>query len=79
MPTYVYEVLDAGGRPVTPRETFELSQSIKDQPLTRHPQTGMPVRRVIQGFSILGSGSGAPEPGAGRGGGPCGPSCGCHH
>lgn len=45
MPTYVYEVIlpnDEGG------EQFEVVQSMSDTALTEHPETGEPVRRVIQ-------------------------------
>ena len=45
MPTYVYEVIlddDSGG------EQFEVVQPMSDPPLTEHPETGQPVRRVIQ-------------------------------
>lgn len=45
MPTYVYEILDRKGRPTG--KTFELTQSIKDDPITTHPETGAPVRRAI--------------------------------
>ncbi len=45
MPTYVYEILDAKGK--TTGKTFEFMQSIKDEALTRHPETGQPVRRAI--------------------------------
>lgn len=45
MPTYVYEVLQADG---SPGPSFEWTQSMKEPPLTRHPETGQPVRRVIQ-------------------------------
>lgn len=44
MPLYVYEVVlpdDTGG------DTFEMIQSMKDEPLTVHPETGEPVRRVF--------------------------------
>lgn len=46
MPTYVYGVIlseddDSVG------ETFEVEQSIKDPPLTHHPVTDQPVRRLI--------------------------------
>ena len=44
MPIYVYEVVladDSGG------EQFEWLQSMKAEPLTTHPETGEPVRRVI--------------------------------
>ena len=45
MPTYVYQVIREDGEP---GEQFELVQSIKDPPLTKHPETGEPVERVIQ-------------------------------
>lgn len=45
MPIYVYEVVCEDG---TGGETFELVQSISAAPLTTHPETGEPVRRVIQ-------------------------------
>jgi predicted nucleic acid-binding Zn ribbon protein len=45
MPTYVYEILDRRGKPTG--ETFEHVQSIKDAALTKHPETGQPVRRAI--------------------------------
>lgn len=46
MPTYIYGVIlpdddEAVG------ETFEIEQGIKDPPLTHHPVTGEPVRRVL--------------------------------
>lgn len=40
MPVYVYELLDTGDR-------FEIVQSMKDPALTRHPETGDPIRRII--------------------------------
>jgi predicted nucleic acid-binding Zn ribbon protein len=45
LPTYVYEVLDKKGEPTG--ESFEIVQSIKDEPLTKEPETGRPVRRAI--------------------------------
>lgn len=45
MPKYVYEVIlenDEGG------EQFEVVQPMSDDALTEHPETGQPVRRVIQ-------------------------------
>ena len=45
MPLYVYEVIEDDGEP---GERFELIQRITDPPLTKHPGTGKPVRRVIQ-------------------------------
>ncbi|MCC6284694.1 MAG: FmdB family transcriptional regulator [Phycisphaerales bacterium] len=44
MPTYVYEVLTPAGEG-TGRH-FECVQSMSDKALTKHPQTGEPVRRV---------------------------------
>lgn len=52
MPTYVYEVITGGEEP---GETFEVLQRISDPPLTVHPETGAPVRRVIQPVFIGGS------------------------
>jgi hypothetical protein len=40
MPIYVYETLATG-------EIFELHQSMRDAPLSAHPETGEAVRRVI--------------------------------
>lgn len=40
MPIYVYQTLETG-------ERFELHQSMRDDPITAHPETGEPVRRVI--------------------------------
>lgn len=45
MPTYVYEVVRDDGQP---GERFEMVQRMSDPPLTVHPETGQPVRRVIQ-------------------------------
>lgn len=53
MPTYVYEILDTKGQPTG--ETFELMQSIKSDALTKHPETGQPMRRAIV-TPVLGTG-----------------------
>ncbi|WP_437186441.1 FmdB family zinc ribbon protein [Planctomicrobium sp. SH668] len=52
MPTYVYEVISEDG---SGGETFEIIQGMKDSPLTEHPETGVPVRRIIQAPFIGGS------------------------
>lgn len=52
MPTYVYEILDRKGEPTG--RTFEISQSIKDEALAKHPETGEPVRRAILAPNIGG-------------------------
>jgi hypothetical protein len=44
MPQYVYEVVTEDGQP---GERFEVFQKMTDPPLTQHPETGQPVRRVI--------------------------------
>jgi len=46
MPTYVYGVILSEDDD-TVGETFEVEQSIKDAPLTHHPVTGQPIRRVM--------------------------------
>jgi len=69
MTTYVYETIPrkTGQKPTQ----FEYRQSMKEAPLTRHPETGEPVRRVISGgFGYAAKGASAPAP---RGG------CGCGH
>lgn len=52
MPTYVYEILDKKGNGTG--RTFEFVQSMKDDALTKHPETGEPVRRVITAPNIAG-------------------------
>lgn len=52
MPTYVYEILDGDGNGTG--ECFEVVQSMKEQALTKHPETGAPVRRVPQAPNIAG-------------------------
>jgi len=44
MPLYLYEVVTGDG---SPGEQFEIFQSMSDPPLTRHPETGVPIRRVL--------------------------------
>ncbi len=71
MPTYVYETIPAAGK--KPRR-FEIKQSMHDQPLTRDPESGEPVRRVVTGgYGFYGAGAEAPAPPPG----PCGNQCGC--
>lgn len=55
MPTYVYEILDQHGRGTG--RMIEIVQSMKDDALTRHPETGEPLRRVPQVPNIAGPGS----------------------
>ena len=51
MPTYVYQVIEDDG---SEGETFEVFQKMSDSPLTKHPETGRPVRRLIQAPNIAG-------------------------
>jgi len=44
MPLYVYEVVLEDG---SGGDTFEVFQKMADAPLTKHPETGEPVRRVF--------------------------------
>ncbi len=46
MPTYIYESRPTDG---TAPERFEVVQRMTDEPLAKHPQSGVPVRRVIAG------------------------------
>lgn len=58
--TYLYETIPANeGDPV---EQFEVQQSMNDMALTQHPETGIPVRRVILGgWGVVTSKSSAPS------------------
>ncbi len=77
MTTYVYETVPAheGQEP----QYYEIRQSMKDAPLSRHPDTGERIRRVVTGgYGLLSTGkAAAPAPQSG-GGGCCGGSCHCH-
>jgi putative FmdB family regulatory protein len=65
MPVYVYRNLKTG-------ETFEVEQRITESAWTEHPESGDPVKRLVQpvGIAFKGSGfyvtdsRGAPKPGA---------------
>lgn len=43
MPTYVYAMVNPDG---SDGAIFEVLQRMSDPPLTKHPETGKPVRRV---------------------------------
>ncbi len=51
MPIYVYEVVLDDDEP---GQLFEVMQKMSDEPLTKHPTTGQPVRRLIQPPHIAG-------------------------
>ncbi len=71
MPTYVYETIP--GRPSEPALRFEVEQRMSAAPLTAHPDTGVPVRRVITGGAGF-----ICDRSAGDGGGHGGGGCACH-
>ena len=51
MPIYVYEIInddDQAG------EQFEIFQKMADEPLTEHPESGLPIRRVFTAPAIGG-------------------------
>ncbi len=51
MPVYVYKGLETGNY-------YEFEQSFHDEPLAAHPETGEPLKRVIQAPAIVFKGSG---------------------
>ncbi len=73
MATYVYETIPR--QDGAPSHRFEVVQSMKDAPLTRHPATGEPVRRVISGGFGLMQKAGPQAPAAAAS---CAPGCACH-
>ena len=52
MPIYVYETILEDG---SAGETIEVLQQMSDPPLTHHPETGLPVRKVITAAAIAGN------------------------
>lgn len=70
MTTYVYETVP--NQPGAAPRRFEVRQSMHDAPLTRHPESGEPVRRVIAGGYGVITQKAAPPPR------PCGGQCACH-
>ncbi len=44
MPLYIYQVIEADG---SDGEVFEVLQRISEPPLTSHPETGKPVKKLI--------------------------------
>jgi predicted nucleic acid-binding Zn ribbon protein len=72
MTTYVYENIPS--KPGEKPRYYEIKQSMNAKPLTKHPETGEPIRRVVLGgFGVLSS-----KPAGGNYGSSCNPSCGCH-
>jgi predicted nucleic acid-binding Zn ribbon protein len=69
--TYLYETIPA--REGDEVKRYEIKQSIHDDALTTHPETGEPIRRVILGGWGLITGKSASGGSTGGGCG-CGPS-----
>jgi predicted nucleic acid-binding Zn ribbon protein len=44
MPLYQYEFINPDG---SSGDEFELFQSMAEEPLAKHPETGQPIRRVL--------------------------------
>ena len=77
MAVYVYETIP--GREGDAVQTYEIRQSMKDAALTKHPETGAPIRRVITGgLGIMTSTKGGRVPRPASGGQSCGGGCACH-
>lgn len=55
MTTYIYETIPSN--PEEKPKLYEIKQSMKDDALTHHPETGEPIRRVILGGYGLMKGS----------------------
>lgn len=73
MTTYVYETIPtkAGDKP----RYFEIKQHMKAAPLTKHPDSGEPIRRVVLGgFGVL---SGRSASRGSAGGSCCAPGSSC--
>jgi len=70
MITYVYETIPKSGNEKI--ERFEWQQSIHDDALVSHPETGVPVRRILtEGLGYTSSSGKASK------GDCCQNSCGC--
>ncbi|HRQ88740.1 MAG TPA: zinc ribbon domain-containing protein [Bacteroidia bacterium] len=71
MPTYLYETIPQV--PDEAPERFEVKQSMKDEALRVHPESGRPVRRVITGGIAIPRKLASSVAGAGAG--DCCPTC----
>ena len=76
MPTYIYETIPQND--VEQPKRFEVRQSMAEKAFSHHPDTGVPVRRVIAGGTGLMGGKSTGASTSSTGGGSCGSGCGCH-
>lgn len=74
MPYYEYETIPQKDGEIP--ERFELRQCMDDAPLTEHPETGAPIKRVYSAFNVGGSSGGGHAPHSHGSG--CGCCCGGH-
>ena len=71
MTTYIYETIPQNDGEAV--KHYEIKQSMADRALTRHPETGDPIRRVILGgYGVLKSGGETEAPSSSCGCGPDG-------
>ncbi len=74
MATYVYETIVKEGEET---KQYEISHSMMDDALTKHPETGEPIERIILGGTgMMGGSKSEPAPSSG---GCCGGGCGRAH
>jgi len=59
MAVYEYEILGPGG---SVQGIYEVEQKMSDAPLTHHPETGAPLRRILSATFAHGSRSGDISP-----------------
>ena len=69
--TYLYETIPT--REGEPAKQYEIKQGANEAPLTQHPETGEPIRRIILGGWGLTLGKAGGESSS-PGGCGCGPS-----
>lgn len=70
MPNYLYESIPS--REGEPVRYFEIQQRLSEEPLTKHPETGEPIRKSIQAGAVVSGRSGAmAAPPCEGGQGPC--------
>lgn len=69
MTTYVYETIPSNENEEP--KLYEIQQSMQDDPLTKHPENGEPIRRVVLG------GYGLMTPDKSGDSEDCGPGCCC--
>lgn len=75
MPLYVYETIPQSDAEMP--QQFELRQSMNEPRLSAHPESGVPVRRVLSGGLTTMTRSGSAPRGNPSGGMGCGSGCGC--